>query len=112
MTRGLAVGPDRFDGRSRYNSLSPSGRPSGCLVAGEGLTATILKGPVQLRERLSPKTLLSTPLRSPCRMVAVLYTHNQPAATYLGQRRSVSERIEFLLFTRATVRACCSRTSS
>ena len=28
-TRGLAAGPERFEGRSRYNSLSPRGRPSG-----------------------------------------------------------------------------------
>ena len=33
VTRGLAAGPDRFDGRSRYNSLSPSGRLSGWLAA-------------------------------------------------------------------------------
>ena len=26
---GLAAGPDRFEGRSRYISLSPSGCPSG-----------------------------------------------------------------------------------
>ena len=52
MTRDLAAGPDRFDGRSRYKSLSPRGYPSGWLVAGEGPTATILKGPVQLREFL------------------------------------------------------------
>ena len=84
MTRGLAAGPDRFDGRSRYNGLSPSGRSSGWVAAGEGPTATILKGPVQLRDSFSLRTLLSTPLCSPCRMVAaVLYTHTQPPATYL-----------------------------
>ena len=49
MTRGLAAGPDRLEGRSRYSSLSPRGRPSGWLSVGEGPTATILKGPVQLR---------------------------------------------------------------
>ena len=32
MTRGLAAEPDRFEGRSRYNSLSLSGRPSGWLA--------------------------------------------------------------------------------
>ena len=62
MTSGLAAGPDKFDGRSRYNSWSPSGRPSGCVAAGEGPTATILKGPVQLRDSFSLITLLSTPL--------------------------------------------------
>ena len=82
-------------------------------AAGEGPTATILKGPVQLRDSFSLRTLLSTPLCSPCRMVAaVLYTHTQPPAMYLGRRRSASERVEFRPFTRATVRACCSRTSS
>ena len=50
VTWGLAAGPDRFEGRSRYNSLSPRGRPSGWLCAEEGPTATILKVPVQLRE--------------------------------------------------------------
>ena len=42
VTRGLAAEPDRFKGRSRYNSLSPSGRQSGWLAAGEGPTAIIL----------------------------------------------------------------------
>ena len=113
MTRGLAAGPDRFDGSSRYNSLCRSGRSLGWVAAGEGPTATILKGPVQLRDSFTSRTLLSTPLCSPCRMVAaVLYTHTQPPATYLGRRRSASERVEFLPFTRATVRACYSRTSS
>ena len=45
-TRGLAAGPDMFEGRSRYSNLSPTGRPSGCLCAGEGLAAMILNGPV------------------------------------------------------------------
>ena len=53
VTRGLAARLDRFDGRSRCSSLSPSGRPSGWLAAGEGPTATILKGSVQLRESFS-----------------------------------------------------------
>ena len=57
VTRDLAAEPDRFEGRSRYNSLSPSGRPSGCLAAGEG--------PVQLRNIFSLRTLLSVPCRSP-----------------------------------------------
>ena len=52
MTRGLAAEPERFDGRSRYNSFSPSGHPSGWLAAGEGPTATMLKGSVQLKESL------------------------------------------------------------
>ena len=53
MTRCLAVEPDRFDGRSRYNNLSPTGCPSGLLATGEGPTGTILKGLVQLRESFS-----------------------------------------------------------
>ena len=113
VTRDLAAGPDRFNGRSRYNSLSPSWRPSGCVAAGEVPTAMVLKGPVQLRDSFSLRTLLSTLLCSPCRMVAaVLYTHTQPPATYSGRRRSASERVEFRPFTRATVRACCLRKSS
>ena len=50
VMRGLAAGPERFEGRSRYSSLSPNGRPSGVSVAEEGPTASILKGPVQLGE--------------------------------------------------------------
>ena len=50
VTRDLAAAPERFEGRSRYNSLSPRGRPSGVPVVGEGPTAIILKGPVQLSE--------------------------------------------------------------
>ena len=47
VTRGLAAGPERFEGRSRYSSLSPSGRPSGVSAAEEGPTTTILKARVQ-----------------------------------------------------------------
>ena len=53
VTRGLAAGPDRFDGRSRYNSLSPSECPSSWLATGEEPTATILKEHVQLKEIFS-----------------------------------------------------------
>ena len=49
VTRGLAAGPERFEGRSRYSSLSPRGRPSGVSVAEEGPTAIIVKGPVQFK---------------------------------------------------------------
>ena len=53
VTRGLAVGPERFEGRPRYSSLSPSGLPSGVSAAEEGPTTTILKGPVQFSESFS-----------------------------------------------------------
>ena len=36
VTRGLIAGPERLEGRSRYSSLSPNGRPSGVSAAGEG----------------------------------------------------------------------------
>ena len=105
MTRGLAAGTDRFEGRPRYNSLSPRGLPSGWLCAEEGPTGTILKGPLQLRESFSLRTLSSAPLRSPWRIVAaVLYTHTHPPATYLGRRRSASDSEELRPFMRATVR--------
>ena len=65
VTRGLAAGPERFEGRSRYSNLSLSGRPSGVLAAEEGPTAIILKGPVQFSESFSLKTLLSAPFRKP-----------------------------------------------
>ena len=75
VTRGLAAGPERFEARSRYNSLSPRGRPSRVSVAGEGPTAIILKGPVQLSESFSLRTLLSVSFRTLWRIVeAVLYT--------------------------------------
>ena len=72
VTRGLAAGPERFEGRSRYHSLSSRGRPSGVSVAGEGPAAIILKGPVQLRESFSLRTLLSVSFRSPRRIVAAV----------------------------------------
>ena len=70
VTRGLAAGPESFEGRSRYSSLSPSGRPSGVSTAEEGLTEVILKGPVQFSESFSLRTLLSAPFRNPWRIVA------------------------------------------
>ena len=72
VTRGFAAGPERFDGRSRYNSLSPRGRPSGVLAAGAGPTAIILKGPVQFSESFSLRILLSAPFRNPWRIVAAV----------------------------------------
>ena len=72
VTRGLAAGSERFEGRSRYNSLSPRGRPSGVSAAGAGPTAIILKGPVQFSESFSLRTLLSAPFRKPWRIVAAL----------------------------------------
>ena len=72
VTRSLAAGPERFEGRSRYNSFSPRGRPSGVSVAGEGPTAIILKGPVQLSENFSLRTLVSVSFRNPWRIVAAL----------------------------------------
>ena len=72
VTRGLAAGPERFEGRSRYNSLSPNGRPSGLSAAEEGPTAIILKGPVQFSEIFSLRTLLSAPFRKPWWIVAAV----------------------------------------
>ena len=59
VTRGLAAGPERFEGRSRYSSLSPNGRPSGVSAAEEGPEASILKGLVRFSESFSLRTLLS-----------------------------------------------------
>ena len=72
VTRGLAAGPERLEGRSRYNSLSPNGRPSGASAADEGPAASILKGPVQFSESFYLRTLLSALFRNPCRMVAAV----------------------------------------
>ena len=65
VTRGLAAWPERFEGRSRYSSLSPSGRPSGMSAADEGPTANILKGPIQFSESFSFSTLLSARFPNP-----------------------------------------------
>ena len=65
MTRGLAAGPKRLEGRSRFSSLSPNGRPSGVSAAEEGPTASILKGLVQFSESFSLRTLLSALSRYP-----------------------------------------------
>ena len=46
VTRSLAAGPERLEGRSRCSSLFPNGHPSGVSAAEEGPTASILKGPV------------------------------------------------------------------
>ena len=59
VTRGLAAGPERFEGRSKYSSLSPNGRPSGVSAAGEGPAASILKGPVQFSEFLFEDFIVS-----------------------------------------------------
>ena len=72
VTRGLAAGPERFEGRSRYSSLSPRGRPSGVAATGAGPTAIILKGPVQFSESFSLRGLLSASFRSPWRIVAAV----------------------------------------
>ena len=72
VARGLAAGPERFEVRSRYISLSPGGRPSGVSVAEEGPTAIILKGPVQFSESSALRTLLSAPFRKPWRIVAAV----------------------------------------
>ena len=83
VTRGLAAGPERFEGRSRYSSLFPNGRLSRVSAAEEGQTASILKGPVQFSESSSLRTLLSALFRNPWRIVAaVLYTHTHPPAVY------------------------------
>ena len=65
VTRGWAAGPEKIEGRSRYSSLSPDGRPSGMSAAEEEPTANILKGSVQFSESFSLRTLLSALFRNP-----------------------------------------------
>ena len=72
VTRGLAAGPERFEGRLRYSSLSPRGCPSGVSAAEKGPTAIILKGPVQFSEKPNLRTLLSATFRRPWQIVAVV----------------------------------------
>ena len=72
VTRDLAAGLERMEGRSRYSSLSPNGCPSGVSAAGGGPAASVLKGPVQFSEGFSLRTLLSALLHNPWRMVAAV----------------------------------------
>ena len=79
----------------------------------KGPIAIILKPPFQISMSFSLKTLLSALFCIPCRMVVVmLYTQTHPPAAYFGQRKRESESVEFRSLIRATVRPCCSRTSS
>ena len=59
-------------GRSRYSNLAARGRPSEVESEGEGPTAKILKGPVQLSDSFSLRTLASVPDLAPWRMVAAV----------------------------------------
>ena len=59
-------------GSSRYSNLAANERPSGVESEGEGPTATILEGPVQLIDSFSLRTLASVPDLAPCRMVAAV----------------------------------------
>ena len=72
VTQGLAAGPERFEGRSRYSSLSPRGRPSAVSAAEAGPTASIMKGLVQFSESFSLRTLLSAPFRKPWQIVVAV----------------------------------------
>ena len=72
VTWGWAAGPERLEGRARYSSLSPNGRPSGVSAAEEGPTASILKGLVQFSENFSLRTMLSALVRNPWRIVAAI----------------------------------------
>ena len=56
--------------RSKYSSLAARGRPSGVESEGEGQTAKMLKGTVQLSDSVSLRTLMSVPDLAPWRMVA------------------------------------------
>ena len=72
VMRGLAARPEILEGRSRYSSLSPNGRPSGVSAEEEGPAASILKGSVQFSESFSLRTLLSGLFRNPWRIVAAV----------------------------------------
>lgn len=62
VTQGLAAGIDKFERKSGYNGLSPSGRTSGMSAAQESH--------VQFRPCSSVRALLPVPFRSRYRMVA------------------------------------------
>ena len=66
-----------------------------------GRRQKILKGPVQLSDSFSWRTLASVPDLAPWRMVAaVLYIHTQPPTVYIGRCLSGSESAEPLCSTR------------
>ena len=71
-TRQCPSGPGMSLGRSRYSNLAARERQSGVESEGEGPTAQILKGPVQLSDNFSLRTLASVPDLPPWRMVAAV----------------------------------------
>ena len=74
-SRQWAPAPDISLGRSKYNNLTDNELPSGVESEGAGLTANILKGPVQLSDS-ALRTLASVPDLAPWPMVtAVLKIH-------------------------------------
>ena len=53
-------------------NFAARGRPSGVASVGEGPTANILNGPVQLTESFPLRILASVPALAPCRMVVAV----------------------------------------
>ena len=72
-TRQSASEPGMLLGMSKYNNLAARGRPSGVESEGEGPTAKILKGPVQLSNGFPLRTFASVPGLALWRMVAAVF---------------------------------------
>ena len=81
-----AVGIDAVfsEGESKNRSLAARGEPSEVSAEGEGRTARIFQGPVQLNKSLALRILASIPaFTSWWTMVSVSCAHAQPATTHL-----------------------------
>ena len=113
VTRGLAAGPERLEGRSRCSSLSPNGRPSGISAAGEGPAANILHGPVQFSESFSFEDfIVSTfPQSLTDSGGGIVDPHPSASRVFGVTEKSIGEGGVRPL-TRAMVRACCPPTIS
>ena len=113
VTRCLAAGPKRFEGRSRYSSLSPSGRPSGVSAADEGPTTIILKGPVQFkREFLFEDFIVSAlPQTLADSGGGVVDPYPSASRVFGAAAEGIGESGNASVYPR-NGEACCSRTSS
>ena len=52
MTWGLAAGPDRFEGKSKYNSLSPEGASADLVVCRGGINSEDFEGACPVERKL------------------------------------------------------------
>ena len=113
VTRCLAGAPERFEGRSKYSSLSPRGRPSRVSAAEEGPTATILKDPVQFkREFLFEDFIVSAfPQTLADSGGGVVDPYPSASRVFGAAEEGIGESGNASVYP-SNGEACCSRTSS